>query len=144
MKKFLVIFIAVALLAGCGSQGGDTEERTPVDIDMTQMSVTMVSAQAAQLEFNPTAHLGQVVRIRGSHYTFYWEMFQANIHYIVLDLTVGCCGAAFEFILSDELIETVGYPPHGAIIEIVGTYKYYEVANETFHFFAVTEITVKE
>ncbi|MCL1864133.1 MAG: hypothetical protein FWF78_11280 [Defluviitaleaceae bacterium] len=140
MKKLFMIFVAITLLVGCGAQGDSTQ--TPVDIDMTQMSVTMVSAQAAQLELSPTAHLGQVVRMRGSHYIAFWEMLQTDLHYIVLDLTVGCCGSAFEFILSDELIATVGYPPHGAEIEIVGTYSYYEVLGHTFYFFAVTEISV--
>ena len=144
MKKLFLLFIAVLVFVGCG--GGDSDEayeRTPTDIDLTVLSVTMVSAQAFQMRVSPEDFLGQTVRIRGSHYTFPWDEAGMDVHYVVLDLTAGCCGEAFEFILTDELIESVGYPPHGAIIEVVGVFSSYEMFGLEFHYLYAFEINVE-
>ena len=111
-----------------------------VDIDLTRMSVTMVSAQVWQMMVIPYDYLGLTVRVRGSYYTFLWDEADMQLHYVVLDLTAGCCGQAIEFILSEELINSIGYPVQNTPIEITGVFTYYEKFGYLFFYLAVDEI----
>ena len=113
-----------------------------VDIDLTRMSVTMVSAQVMQIMLFPEDHIGQTIRIRGSHLSFDWLEADMVIHYVVLDLTAGCCGQGIEFILPKEIKEAIGYIPQGAVLDIVGIYSSYEVFDTIFHYISVIDIVV--
>ena len=123
---FSIFFILFA--SGCSDADGD------VDIDMTVLSPTMVSAQGFRITSSPEDHLGYSMRIRGSYFTFLWEEADMQLHYVVLDLTVGCCGQAFEFKYSGEL------PELGTPIQITGVFQYYEIMGEFYFYIYVTEL----
>ena len=115
-------------------------ESGDVDIDLTSMSVTMVSAQVMQILMAPEDFLGQTIRIIGSHFSFYWEDAEMQIHYVVLNVTAGCCGQAFEFILPDDIVSSMGYPPQYAIIELTGGLSSYEKLGRVYYYLAVIEL----
>ena len=121
----------------------DREESEDVDIDLTQLSVTMVSAQVLQIMMSPEDFLGQTVRVRGTYFTFLWEEADKQLHYVVLNLTAGCCGQGFEFILSDELASSVGYPANESVIEVTGIFSRYEELGSGFHYLAVYDMIVE-
>ena len=114
-----------------------------IDIDLTLLGPTMVSAQVFWMMISPEEFLGQTVRVRGSYYTFFWYEANKPLHFIVLDLTPGCCGQAFEFILPYNIVADIGYIPENAVIEIVGVFTNYEMFGNLFHYLAVHEIIVE-
>ena len=114
-----------------------------IDIDLTRLSVTMVSAQVFQMITVPEEYLGQTVRVRGSHFEFFWEEGDMQLHYVVLNLEEGCCGQGIEFILPDDIASSIGYPPQHAIIEITGVFSSYEKAGHVFYYLAVNEMRIE-
>jgi len=120
----------IIFASGCG--GGNNER--DIDIDMTLLSPTMVSAQGFRITSSPEDHLGYSMRIRGSYFTFLWEEADMNLHYVILDLAVGCCGQAFEFKYSGEL------PEIGTPIQITVVFSYYEIMGEVYFYISVTEL----
>jgi hypothetical protein len=118
-------------------------EITDIDLDLTQLGVTMVSAQVTLMMMFPEDFLGQSVRVRGSYLTIYWGLGEMYLHYVVLDLTAGCCGQAIEFKLTEELAESVGYPQNDSVIEVTGVFSYYEKMGHVFFYLLVSDIQVE-
>jgi len=149
MKKWLCAafaLVTILLIAGCAEssliENSPMQAVEEIDIDLVRMGPTMVSAQVFWIMLSPEDYLGQVIRIMGSYYAFYWEEGEMQLHYIVLDLTAGCCGQAFEFKLPAHIVDAVGYPSEGSVIEIVGVFSSYEMWDNVFYYLAVREIIV--
>jgi len=128
---FFAFFLFFIIFFTSGCSAGNPER--DIDIDMTILSPTMVSAQGFRITSSPEAHVGYTMRIQGSYFTFHWEEADMQLHYVVLDLTAGCCGQAFEFKYNGEL------PEMGTPIKITGVFSYYEIMGEVYFYISVTE-----
>ena len=153
MKRYfyvvLLLFAAAVFSTGCGEQSqvaqGTAEaymEIEHIDVDLTQLGPMIISAQVSRMLMEPDKYLGQTVRVKGSYFSFFWNEGNMRLHYVVLDLTVGCCGQGFEIILSDNIISNQGYPPENSVIEVTGTFSSYEKLGRTFYYLAVFEIII--
>ena len=102
--------MALLLLVGC--------DNTPqeVDIDLTDMSITMAYAFVDNIIANRNEYIGQVVKMRGAYYT------DGTYHFILLIDETNCCSTGFEFVwqTGEE------FPDEEQVIEVTGTLGVYD------------------
>ena len=146
MKKAICVLSALALvfsLCSCGakqtqpaSAGADSEfetvslaDSTPVDLDLTALSSTMVYSEVYNIMSAPDDYLGKTMKMDGT-----FETDENEIYYFCLikDATA-CCQQGIEFILEDGTYPN-DYPSLGSDITVVGTFeRYYEGDQPYYH-----------
>lgn len=147
MKKLIAILLPVCLLlSGCGKQAADsTQTSAKVDsaavseIDLTQMSGTMVYSYVYNIVNTPQEYEGQCFRIQGTSDASYWDETDTTYHYIVIADATACCAQGLEFILSDGHAQ---YPEAGANIEIRGVLEPYMEEDRLYYHIVADEIRV--
>ena len=99
-----------------------TAEPTPItlengEIDLTQMSSTMVYSYVFNLMYDPTPFIGKRFRIQGIYDENYWAESDMTYHCILIPDAAACCAQGIEFTLTDE---NASYPQPADDIEISG------------------------
>ncbi len=143
MRKYMTIGIACAavLLGGCGAaatvqqaESVKSEEskaeaalvRTDqVDIDMDEMSSTMVFAEASNMVQDPVAYDGKIVKLTGTLAAY--QGANTTYYSCILEDALACCSQGIEF----EADEQEEYPSAGSTVTIVGRF---EADAETINF----------
>ncbi len=108
---------------------------TDVDIDLTQMSSTLVYAQVYDLLVNTDAYVGQTIRMSGTYNSFEYELTGESLHFVVVADATACCAQGLEFYLP----EGAEYATTGEEVEVVGTIvKLQEIrGDETYDYLSV-------
>lgn len=139
MKKtiaVILVLIAVFPLPACGKN--DAAAKTPpvetaaptaaavstgadaVDVDLTQLSSTMVYSEVFAMMSEPERYLGKTVKMKGAFSAFTGTTGKLYNACIVQDATA-CCAQGLEFELSDGS----ACPEPGTEITVVGTFDTY-------------------
>lgn len=95
------------------------------DVDLTQLSSTMVYSEVYNMMCYPENYIGKSVKMNGSYTSFYDEA--TDKHYsacIIMDATA-CCAQGIEFELTDDFVYPQDYPNEGDPICVVGTFETY-------------------
>ena len=87
------------------------------EIDLTQMSSTMVYSYIYNLMFDPTPFIGKRFRIQGIYDENYWAENDTTYHCILIPDAAACCAQGIEFTLTEE---STSYPQPADNIEIGG------------------------
>lgn len=87
------------------------------EIDLTQMSSTMIYSYVYNITTAPDEFLGQRFRIAGTYDESYWDQTDQTYHYIVIADATSCCAQSLEFVLTDT---GTAYPQIGDEIELSG------------------------
>lgn len=105
-----------------------TEWEGAVDIDLTEMSSTMIYSEVYNMMISPDEYDGKTVRIFGM-YTCY-EASEDKVYYacIVQDATQ-CCAQGLEFVLNDSYVWPDDYPENGDEVTVTGVFEVYEEGN---------------
>lgn len=96
-----------------------------VDIDLTQLSSSVVYGLVFQMLFNPEDYVGQVIRMSGEF--FHYTNPDTGKHYfstIVADATA-CCTQGLEFLLP-HTTDPADYPVVASRITVTGVLETYE------------------
>ncbi len=107
-----------------------------VDVDLTQLSSTMVYSEVYAMVYEPEKYIGKTVKMHGLFATQEYddERFYACI---VQDATA-CCAQGLEFELAEELVYPDDYPEPGTEITVVGTFdSYKEEVNGNYYLYLV-------
>ena len=100
----------------------ESAELAPVDVDLTQLSATMVYSEVNDMVTHPDDYLGKTVRMRGMCVVFEGEE-RTYYSCIIADATA-CCAQGIEFILADS---GAVYPEQGDDVTVEGVFDtYYE------------------
>ena len=130
IRQSFAAILAAILLAGCS--GGDAE--ADVDLDLTDMSSTMVYAEVLNMMLDPESYEGMSICMDGTFSS--WEDPDTGSTYfscIIADATA-CCQQGVEFVLTDDYKYPDDYPKEGDPIEVVGIYELYEDGElENYH-----------
>ena len=159
LRLIVSALCALALLAGCGRQAEAPEAppsppassapaaqpapetpetpeaagKTPVDVDLTTLSSTMVFAEVSNLLYDPIPYLGKTVRMEGEFsvdhaYTMEGELdLSENYFYCIIEDALACCAQGLEFSLADSTaVYPADYPEEGSQITVVGTVEFFE------------------
>ena len=150
MKKGLPVLLSLALLlsvSGCGGKASavsaePTEKTAPIsevtppadtetelsapekadaiDVDLTQLSSTMVYSEVYAMASEPGQYLGKTVKMRGLFAT--QEYNGARLYACIVQDATACCAQGLEFEMADELVYPDDYPEPGEEVTVVGTF----------------------
>ena len=138
MKKLVLIALlglTVLALAACGAgQASEavTEAATeapelPVDLDLTQLSGTVVYSQVYDMMNEPDSYMGQRIRMDGSFSYYMDEDTQQEYFAAIIADATACCAQGIEFVWKGEHAYPEDYPPLDTDITVTGTFDtYYE------------------
>lgn len=103
-----------------------------VDVDLTQLSSTMVYSEVYAMATEPEQYIGETVKMQGLFAT--QEYNGARLYACIVQDATACCAQGLEFELAEELVYPDDYPETGAEITVVGTFDFYkeEVDGNTY------------
>ena len=142
MKRLIgflaLVCIAALVLSGCSTPQAEAEVRA-IDVDLTQLSSTMVYAEVFNITNDPQPYLGKVMKLGGMYYSNYIEELEQTYHFVLISDAAACCEQGLEFVLP----EGQSYPEVGKEVEIVGTFADYLEDGMSFCHVLADEITVR-
>lgn len=135
MKKRLWVWMAVLLLtvSSCGEPKKtdsvntfQTENTSEIDVDLTELSSTMVYSEVYNMVVTPEAYVGKTIKMRGKF--SYYEDPQSEKQYfacVIVDATA-CCAQGLEFVLRGDYTYPDDYPTADSEITVIGTFEVYQ------------------
>lgn len=131
MRKILAAALCVlGLLVVTGFKGETTAaEDRRVDVDLTQLSSTMVYAQVFDMLVSPDTYVGKTIRMRGT-FTQYRAAEESPVlipgrQYFACVITdaLACCSQGIDFELAGSPAYPQDYPAPGSEITVVGEFR---------------------
>lgn len=97
-----------------------------IDLDLTEMSATMVYSEVLGMVYEPDSYRGKVVKMSGD-FSYYQDEQTGKYYFacIVKDATE-CCAQGIEYSLKGEYSFPEDYPELGDPVTVVGTFDTYE------------------
>lgn len=151
MKKIIVtlmVMLMVFSLMGCGSgtSAADSTDNAPengsgetasqeaaapapaesIDVDLTQLSSTMVYSEVYNMMYEPDGYVGKTVRMNGQFAAYTNEDETAYYPAVFIADAAACCSQGLEFVLAGENNYPDDYPEVGNEVTVVGTFEMYE------------------
>ena len=122
----MAALLCLCLLAGCSGSKNAAEYLAVdgIDLDLTQLSGTMVYAEVFNMRYEPEDYYGKVIRIQGL-FSAYTNPLTGDYYYncIIPDATA-CCAQGIQFFLADEtLTYPEDFPENGDTVTVWGTYE---------------------
>lgn len=157
----MLVFCMLFALAACGNDageqraaagpsdgqqsnsGGDSQEpkesdagqeEQKIDVDLTQLSSTMVYSEVYNMMYTPEDYIGKTVKMNGAFALYCQQMDengQPDLNYpfyyacIIADATA-CCSQGLEFVLDGDYSYPDDYPELGGDITVIGNFETYE------------------
>ena len=90
------------------------------DLDLTQLSSTVVYAEVYNMLVTPENYTDKIVRMTGEYQEYIDEQTGELFHSCVIYDALACCQQGVEFVLTDG-----DYPEEGTPITVVGRYETY-------------------
>ena len=90
------------------------------DLDLTQLSSTVVYAEVYNMLVTPENYTDKIVRMTGEYQEYIDEQTGELYHSCVIYDALACCQQGVEFVLTDG-----DYPEEGTPITVVGRYETY-------------------
>ena len=130
MKRFMILFLAVALLIcpSCGQTSDSNtleEDSTEIDLDLTTLSSTVVYAEVYALLTEPDAYVGKTIRMRGPFSVFHSNDTGKDYYACIIKDATACCAQGLEFVLGDGKKYPDDYPAVGDEVTVTGTFSTY-------------------
>lgn len=97
-----------------------------IDIDLTQLSSTMVYSEVFNIVSDPESFVGKVIKMQGS-FTMYHDEATDKYYYgcIIQDATA-CCSQGLEFVPLNATVYPDDFPEEMSTITVTGTFSIYE------------------
>lgn len=154
MKKWIglfICFIVIFAMAGCGNDGssgktGDqpadakntaetgksADAKETIDVDLTELSSTMVYSEVYNMMSSPKDYIGKTVKMNGQ-FALYHDEATDNYYYacVIADATA-CCSQGIEFELTDDYTYPDDYPEVGGDICVMGVFDTYKEGDNTY------------
>lgn len=101
-------------------------ELAEIDVDLTELSSTMIYSEVYNMMVNPEDYVGKMVRMNGQ-FSVYQDQSTGSIYYavIIADATA-CCSQGLEFVLAGNYTYPDDYPEIGTELTATGTFQTYE------------------
>ena len=137
MKKWICILLVLCLCGCARTEPAATAEATTaavtetaptepsVDLDLTQLSSTILYSKVFHMLTEPEEYLGNHVKVSGP-FSVYEDPNSGKRYFavIITDATA-CCAQGIEFQLADDPTYPDDYPAIGTIITVTGTFRIY-------------------
>ena len=111
------------------SASTDLQVGMTAELDLTQLSSTVVYAEVYNMLVTPENYTDKIVRMTGEYQEYVDEYTGELYHSCVIYDALACCQQGVEFVLADG-----DYPVEGTAITVVGRYETYTTPNyDYFH-----------
>ena len=134
MKKAMALFCALMLMCLTALTPALAEQETAahagydlenIDLDLSNMSGTVVYAQIYQMALHPEEYIGKIIRLSG-----WFDVFtdsETGIVYTVCYIpdASACCAQGVEFVWAEDHEEGAVYPEPGIEITVTGRFETY-------------------
>ena len=114
----------------------ETRDPDAVDVDLTQLSSTMVYSEVYAMVYEPEQYIGKTVKMQGLFAT--QEYNGARLFACIVQDATACCAQGLEFEMAEALVYPDDYPEPGEEITVVGTFDTYkEEHDENYYIYLV-------
>ncbi|HBB71969.1 MAG TPA: hypothetical protein DCZ71_05110 [Ruminococcus sp.] len=140
------VLMSVMLLTGCGSTDTSSSVSSSAvqdgyDVDLTQLSSSMVYGQVYDMINNADSYVGKSVKMNGK-FSYYKDEQTGKEYFAVLIAdAAACCSQGIEFVLKDSKIYPDDYPPVDSEITVTGSFDWYKENYGTYCQLLDAEIT---
>ena len=121
MKRILLIALLCLSLLPMGVRA----EETPIDLDLTAVSGTILYSQVYNMIMDPDSYTGLRVKLRGNFSYFKDPDTGAEYFAAVIADATACCAQGIEFVWAGEHVYPQDYPPPDTLITVTGTFGTY-------------------
>ncbi len=133
-NKIIILMIAIVITMSACSTQTDTEKIA--DIDLTEMSSTMVYSQVYDMMMNPSNYAGMSIKVVGTFYSEYYESTDTTYNFVIINDATGCCPQGIEFVSkTDEEM-----PEQGAEISMIGVFDIYDEGENQYYRITTDEL----
>ncbi len=108
-----------------------------VDLDLTQLSSTMVYSEVYNIMTTPDDYIGKTIRMRGLCMSAYYEPTNMTYYSIVIQDATACCAQGIEYVLPDGQ----SYPADGGEATVTGRFESYDEEGTTWYH--LVDVTVE-
>jgi len=112
-----------------GDNGNSSVAVQSVDLDLTQLSSTMVYSEVYNIMMDPESYVGKIIRMDGQCLSAYYDPTESTYYSIVIQDATACCAQGIEYVLS----EGVEYPADDTTATVVGRFEPYEEDGTTWY-----------
>lgn len=140
MKKLILIISALVLVAALTACSGKTaatgttetaaKTAQSIDVDLTQMSSTMIYSEVQNMMLKPADYVGKTVKMQGA---FSVSEIGENRYFacIIKDATA-CCAQGIEFQWAGDHSYPADYPKDGSDITVTGEFTTYNEGQQQY------------
>ncbi len=129
-----VMITAAAFSAGCGGSGGE-EAAVPdhIDIDLTEMSSTMIYSEVFNMVNTPEDYMDKAVKMGGQFAVYEDEQSGKTYYACIIQDATQCCSQGIEFEPADEDMKYPDdFPEVGDEIEVKGIFGTYNEGDQRY------------
>jgi len=126
-----LLLLLVLLLAGCGEAkepAMQAETKPAADVDLTQLSSTMVYSEVYNMMADPGSYIGKTIRMTGSYSAFLDQNTNVVYNVCMISDATACCAQGMEFVLREGLV----YPELESDITVTGVFETYDEYGTTY------------
>jgi hypothetical protein len=113
-----------------------------VDVDLTDLSSTMVFAEVSNIMYFPEEYIGKTVKINGLYNSWYFEPTDTYYSHVIIEDALACCSSGLEFTLGENYAFPEDYPQNDTRIEITGVFDSYDELGLTYYHIKADSMTV--
>lgn len=108
------------------------EEGSEYDIDLTQMSASMIYGQVYDMVYSSEDYVGKTVKMKGP-FSYFLDAETGNEYFAVLiSDAAACCSQGIEFVLDGSYTYPEDYPKLNEEITVTGNFNYYKEGYNTY------------
>ncbi len=108
------------------------EVSSDIDIDLTQLSSTMVYSEVFNMMYYPEEYVGKTVKMNGMYVQYHDEVTDKYYHNCLIMDATACCSQGIEFELTDDYSFPNDYPSEGQPICVAGTFDTYNEGEDFY------------
>ncbi len=123
IRRSMALAVPVLCMIFAGGCSGP-EKGPDVDVDLTELSSTMVYAEVYNMVFEPADYVGKTIKMEGMYTRYEDTEGNAWNSCLIMDATA-CCSQGLEFELTDEYSYPDDFPEEGDDITVMGTFDTY-------------------
>ncbi|MBR1874205.1 MAG: hypothetical protein IJ807_04815 [Eubacterium sp.] len=103
-----------------------------IDVDLTQLSSTMIYAEVYNMMITPDEYVGKAVRMEGQYAPYHDEETGKDYFACIIQDATACCSQGIEFDLTDKYSYPKDYPKKGENICVTGIFETYKEDDSTY------------
>lgn len=97
-----------------------------IDIDLTELSSTMVYSEVYNMITEPDTYLGKVIRMEGPFAFFHDDATDKYYYACIISDATACCSQGIEFEPVNAKVFPDDFPEQDTVVTVTGTFDTYE------------------